>query len=309
MIRRPPRSTLVPYTTLFRSSPSGRRSSWVDDHFERSIYPLGENPVGLGEFAQWVAMRDQRPNANTPIHHEWDDPAHLSRAGPHSNDLKLIEHHLLDGKLHAAQRYPDHRTPPSSAQHCDAPPQGLRCSRALEGNLHAHAGGHLTHGGDRIAAGHVNGLVANTARLRHTRPSPQDDHATGTHCPRALGHEDAHHSRTGDGKAVSGVDAAASHRVQGDGRRVEHSRLLVSALVGNLENTLDRVHDERRIAALRVVAVLAVHRIAPVVFAEVIATFDALATVAAAGVRGARHAIPNRPAKQLGTFTERNYLA
>src|SRR5947199_3686013 len=37
MIRRPPRSTLVPYTTLFRSShePGGPRYFWVVEEFDR----------------------------------------------------------------------------------------------------------------------------------------------------------------------------------------------------------------------------------------------------------------------------------
>src|SRR3989442_10115267 len=36
MIRRPPRSTLFPYTTLFRSAPGKRR--WGGKHFERSRF-------------------------------------------------------------------------------------------------------------------------------------------------------------------------------------------------------------------------------------------------------------------------------
>src|SRR2546430_12770441 len=46
MIRRPPRSTLFPYTTLFRSEPDGRSSERaVPDDLERQReIPLGQRP-------------------------------------------------------------------------------------------------------------------------------------------------------------------------------------------------------------------------------------------------------------------------
>src|SRR2546428_6029785 len=37
MIRRPPRSTLFPYTTLFRSEPSGPFTRWSDERLRRAI--------------------------------------------------------------------------------------------------------------------------------------------------------------------------------------------------------------------------------------------------------------------------------
>src|SRR3712207_7424888 len=48
MIRRPPRSTLFPYTTLFRSS--------VDDHDDAARRALG--PVQVGPLRWVVAVRD-----------------------------------------------------------------------------------------------------------------------------------------------------------------------------------------------------------------------------------------------------------
>ena len=40
MIRRPPRSTLFPYTTLFRSAISGALEGYAMQHTERSIQGL-----------------------------------------------------------------------------------------------------------------------------------------------------------------------------------------------------------------------------------------------------------------------------
>src|SRR3712207_8805931 len=45
MIRRPPRSTLFPYTTLFRSGERPARRAALDDHRRwRRLAPLGQRP-------------------------------------------------------------------------------------------------------------------------------------------------------------------------------------------------------------------------------------------------------------------------
>src|SRR5260370_27430372 len=44
MIRRPPRSTLFPYTTLFRSEPLGEAERFLDPGF---VIPAGHGMVGL----------------------------------------------------------------------------------------------------------------------------------------------------------------------------------------------------------------------------------------------------------------------
>src|SRR3712207_7503978 len=46
MIRRPPRSTLFPYTTLFRSAPQGDRRGAVVGHHDRR--PAGGQVLGAG---------------------------------------------------------------------------------------------------------------------------------------------------------------------------------------------------------------------------------------------------------------------
>src|SRR3712207_2871404 len=49
MIRRPPRSTLFPYTTLFRSRQAVTHASWVErraDSYERLAF-LGDSVLGL----------------------------------------------------------------------------------------------------------------------------------------------------------------------------------------------------------------------------------------------------------------------
>src|SRR5215208_5906010 len=48
MIRRPPRSTLFPYTTLFRSGGGARRPRPLDPPARRLRPPAGERPLRLG---------------------------------------------------------------------------------------------------------------------------------------------------------------------------------------------------------------------------------------------------------------------
>src|SRR5438445_9865001 len=52
MIRRPPRSTLFPYTTLFRSNCSGRVERWIAKQYPGQpvahVFEAGD--FGLGEF-------------------------------------------------------------------------------------------------------------------------------------------------------------------------------------------------------------------------------------------------------------------
>src|SRR5688572_32739883 len=62
MIRRPPRSTLFPYTTLFRSEtpprPDARRLRRARDLARRALPPRGERPAPAGE--RCVASRGER---------------------------------------------------------------------------------------------------------------------------------------------------------------------------------------------------------------------------------------------------------
>src|SRR5258708_29143486 len=53
MIRRPPRSTLFPYTTLFRSVDAG-----AEEHAPREL-ALAREKILLGE--RWIAAGDYRP--------------------------------------------------------------------------------------------------------------------------------------------------------------------------------------------------------------------------------------------------------
>src|SRR3712207_7931725 len=60
MIRRPPRSTLFPYTTLFRSLDVGQRATLADDGgillrpelLDREVFDVGECPVPIGRIGQ-----------------------------------------------------------------------------------------------------------------------------------------------------------------------------------------------------------------------------------------------------------------
>src|SRR5256885_12847737 len=56
MIRRPPRSTLFPYTTLFRSPP--RRAARGPARVQRAARPTGERGRGVGRAA--LCTRDRK---------------------------------------------------------------------------------------------------------------------------------------------------------------------------------------------------------------------------------------------------------
>src|SRR2546430_3549959 len=58
MIRRPPRSTLFPYTTLFRSDDQGRRSSAAWSARPKSRWRFGSSP----------AMHTQLPSSRSEEH-------------------------------------------------------------------------------------------------------------------------------------------------------------------------------------------------------------------------------------------------
>src|SRR3712207_8592947 len=65
MIRRPPRSTLFPYTTLFRSGPEGGRGTDVANVSIRGLeFPY---PGYLANIVRQVALRFEPPNRNAPL--------------------------------------------------------------------------------------------------------------------------------------------------------------------------------------------------------------------------------------------------
>src|SRR3712207_8834488 len=63
MIRRPPRSTLFPYTTLFRSQ-DGRTGTVYFDDRTRVVYQQREYPVTSLEAGDYVSLRVQQDNRN-----------------------------------------------------------------------------------------------------------------------------------------------------------------------------------------------------------------------------------------------------
>src|SRR2546430_11478688 len=68
MIRRPPRSTLFPYTTLFRSQLSrldGQlRAARPGEDWTGSERFRGNNPLGMGEGAQAIDRKSTRLNSS-----------------------------------------------------------------------------------------------------------------------------------------------------------------------------------------------------------------------------------------------------
>src|SRR5256885_4755022 len=60
MIRRPPRSTLFPYTTLFRSNPGGTMSVEIEVGFENAAkIPRGIEELSLEETPKGLANRSE----------------------------------------------------------------------------------------------------------------------------------------------------------------------------------------------------------------------------------------------------------
>src|SRR3712207_6886641 len=72
MIRRPPRSTLFPYTTLFRSAPAPRRSA-----------PRGLARVPLDHVAEHLV--DSREDAAVELH---SGGLHVVRSEEHTSELQ-----------------------------------------------------------------------------------------------------------------------------------------------------------------------------------------------------------------------------
>src|SRR2546429_4995531 len=59
MIRRPPRSTLFPYTTLFRSHLYKRTSRFELEFSSRALFDVGKHPLCFPRVAVWT-LRAQR---------------------------------------------------------------------------------------------------------------------------------------------------------------------------------------------------------------------------------------------------------
>src|SRR2546427_2417100 len=67
MIRRPPRSTLFPYTTLFRSQPRGRKRASARHDFDQAIRDLGVVDAladTAGDFVQGEDRKSTRLNSS-----------------------------------------------------------------------------------------------------------------------------------------------------------------------------------------------------------------------------------------------------
>src|SRR3712207_7072516 len=79
MIRRPPRSTLFPYTTLFRSDPPGRTEGFEDR--------VGANPDAFEELDELVQALEDRPGVGIPRSARWS-PAQVAADEPVDQDRK-----------------------------------------------------------------------------------------------------------------------------------------------------------------------------------------------------------------------------
>src|SRR5688572_32522884 len=94
MIRRPPRSTLFPYTTLFRSSRRGSHAP-ADDRRDRG-------PLASGDLDRGAEPRSRAVQSNSDHHHHHRSEEHTSELQSQSNLVcrLLLEKKKKKQKLH-----------------------------------------------------------------------------------------------------------------------------------------------------------------------------------------------------------------
>src|SRR5258708_15570489 len=101
MIRRPPRSTLFPYTTLFRSTPAVFQALEVD------------LPPGSGHSESWHRHDAVKPTEVAPNHWRWE------RSEEHTSELQSPDHlvcRLLLDKKNKRQAESAHQS--AHGHHC-----------------------------------------------------------------------------------------------------------------------------------------------------------------------------------------------
>ena len=204
---------------------------------------------------------------------------------------------------------PDGRAPAAAAEHLERRLDHLRDARTLERDINAEPARHRPDRPDGVAGRGVDGLEAHGCRLGQPVAAPNDDDPSRTPDPRRVTAEEADRAGAGDGHGVARGDVAAVGDVQGDGRRIDQRPVLEREALRQREDRLDALHDVGGVGALDAVAVLAVQPLAPVVLAQVVAPFHALATHAAGVVAGARHAVADLPAEALGPGAQGRDLA
>src|SRR5258707_11673600 len=91
MIRRPPRSTLFPYTTLFRSVPQGSgdlEPGWCTGAKSGEPAPAGARPAG--RCGAWAATVSMDPDAATVMWVEALDGGNPKEKVPHRDRLLAL---------------------------------------------------------------------------------------------------------------------------------------------------------------------------------------------------------------------------
>src|SRR5947207_7173506 len=130
MIRRPPRSTLFPYTTLFRSyryettylapgNTKGFPQRGMSPTLSRLSHLLATKEARCQGFAQW-AKGEYRENRTSHSHHYWNSwRARRARARPAAIGLS--------GRRPRQKCFPDH-------QGCELPPHWRRWQDRFSGH-------------------------------------------------------------------------------------------------------------------------------------------------------------------------------
>src|SRR2546425_2948610 len=98
MIRRPPRSTLFPYTTLFRSDPSQARL--VISH--ELVHALQDQYVNLDSLVELKRQNDRRTAAQSIL----EGQATLARSEEHTSELQSLAYLVCRLLLEKKTRLP-----------------------------------------------------------------------------------------------------------------------------------------------------------------------------------------------------------
>jgi hypothetical protein len=232
---------------------------------------------------------------DSPVDDQRYHATHLAGAGPHPDQLLLVEHQVLKIEGHIAHRNPHGSAGSTFPQHLNAPPEAVGDPGAIEHHVRAQAFGHLPDDRNRIRRGVVDRLIAHLAGIGETIAPPHHDDPAGAGCSRRIGRQKTNRPWPEDDDIVPRSDLAPVGGVQGDGGRVENGPFGETQAVGKPEDRLDAVHDVLGEGTLPVVSVLAVDGHVPVVLTQVVAPLDTGPAETTGVVRGAGHPVTDGP--------------
>src|SRR5438874_13166943 len=102
MIRRPPRSTLFPYTTLFRSEPEARLA---EPTLQLHAIPVGAPQVDIGIGAQRIAVAlEIEPGQGAEVEYAAAQPAEVLERALRRALIEVLQHVVADHQVKGKPR-------------------------------------------------------------------------------------------------------------------------------------------------------------------------------------------------------------